>query len=214
MNCLRVLRLAERQRANIFRITSVKTISGHHIRFNETQDRWRVRDELPKEWNLIYKAPMDNVLKYISTYLIFTSTSVALSGLYYGVFVHDPARWNQPILLTEDLVIASNTTECLVYMGTFIAFHIALKVLLSKYVVRLYQNGDEYMAIYYGNLYNSIRKHRFQLKEVEKLKSTMIIPWGDARFSLGKKHAILLETYFKTPEYFNNLVKNKGNTED
>ncbi|KOB74224.1 Uncharacterized protein OBRU01_07927 [Operophtera brumata] len=206
MNCIRLLRLAERQTTNIFRITSVKTISGHHIKFTESQDRWRVRDGLSKEWQLIYKAPMEDILKYVTTYLTFSTATVALGSLYYGIFKYDTANWNIPIILGDDVVIANNGTECLVYLGTFIAFHIAVKVVLSKYVVRLYQNGDEYLAIFRGNTHNSIRKHNFHLKEFKKLNPTFVVSWGDARYGLGKKHGILLENYFKTSEYLNRLL--------
>lgn len=206
MNCLRLLRLSERQTANVFKITSVKAISGHHIKFTETQDRWRIRDGLSKEWQLIYKAPMEDVLKYVTTYLSFSTVTVGLSSLYYGIFEYDAANWNNPVMLGDNVVIANNGTECFVYLGTFIAFHIAVKIVLSKYVIRLYQNGDEYQAIFRGNIYNSIRKHNFHLKEFKKLNPTFVVSWGDARYSLGKKHGILLENYFKTSEYLNRLL--------
>lgn len=212
MNCLRLLRLTERQTANVFRITLVNRISGHHLKFTENQERWRARDGISKEWQLIYKAPMDDLLKYVTTYLSFSSATVACASLYYALFEYDVSKWNEPFVLGEDVVIASNGTECLVYLGTFIAFHIAVKLALSKYVIRLYQNGDEYLAIFRGNIYNSILKHNFHLKEFKKLnpKLKYIITWGDARFGLGEKHSILFENYFKTPEYLNNLLRNSN----
>lgn len=206
MNCIRLLRLAERQAPNILNIASPKYISHHRIKYMETQDRWRQRDGLTKEWQLIYKGPMDKILQFVTTYLTVSTATVGACGLYYGLFVFDNSDLNTPVILGEDVVIANSAAECLVYIAAFTVFHIAIKVLLSKFVVRLYQNGDDYLAIFRGHIYNSITKHKFNVKEVKKLKPTLVVSWGDARFGLGKKHAILLENYFKTPEYFNYLL--------
>lgn len=210
MNCIRLFQLAGRHTGNILKITSPKYISHHRIKYMESQDRWRERDGLTKEWELIYKAPMDKILKFVTTYLTVSTATVGACGLYYGLFVFDKSDLNTPVLLAEDLVIANGAGECLVYIGAFMAFHIAVKMLLSKFVVRLYQNGDDYLAIFRGHLHNSIKTHKFSLKEFKKLKPTVVVTWGDARFGLGKKHAILLENYFKTPEYLNYLLKGEG----
>lgn len=180
----------------------------------ESQDRWRDRDGVPKEWQLIYKAPMDDILKYVATYLSFSTGTVALSSLYYGIFKFDFKNWDTPILFGDDVVIASNGTECLVYLGTFILFHIAVKMVLSKYVIRLYQNGDEYLAIFRGNIFNSIRKHSFHLNEFKKLNPTIAVAWADSRYNLGQQHGILLDNYFKTPEYLNSLLHGSKATQE
>ncbi|KAJ0180995.1 hypothetical protein K1T71_003080 [Dendrolimus kikuchii] len=204
MNCIRLLKLCEQQSLNVFKI-SARLIANHPIKFIETQDRWRQRDGISKRWQLIYKAPMDNILNYVTTYLTFSTTTIAAGAVYYAAFVLDPATINDPVVIGEDLVIANSAMECLTYLGAFIIFHVAVKILLSKYVIRLYQDGDEYLAIFRGSYYNSIKKHLFRLDEFKKLKPALVVTWSDARFSLGNKHGILLEHYFKTPEHFNYL---------
>ncbi|XP_028033463.1 uncharacterized protein LOC114245484 [Bombyx mandarina] len=208
MNCVRAITSTGRY---IIKIKSTaRCISNHPMKFVEAQDRWREMDNVSKRWKLIYRAPMDNVLNFVTTYLTFTTGTIGLSGLYYGMFVFDQADLNNPVLLGDNVVIANDPIECIVYLGSFIAFHVAVKVLLSKYVIRLYQDGDDYLAVFRGHIYNSIKKHKFHLNEFKKLNPTFVVTWGDGRFSLGEKHGILLENYFKTPQHFHYLLYKKG----
>lgn len=210
MNCLRLLRSISRP--NILRIASYNYATQHPVKFTEIQDRWREQDNVSKRYQLIYKAPMEKWLNYLSMYLTVSTAVVAGSGVYYGIFEFDKESMNNPVVMGGDVVIANSGTECLIYIGAFIGLHIAVKLLLSKYVIRLYQDGDNYIAIFRGHTYNSIVKHQFQLKDFKKLKPTILVSWGDARFSLGTKQAIILENYFKTPEYFNYLLYKKSAT--
>ncbi|XP_047033790.1 uncharacterized protein LOC124640161 [Helicoverpa zea] len=210
MNCLRLLRLAERQQFKVFQTTSVRCVSNHPMRFMETQNLWRERDGVSKRWQLIYKAPMDGAMKYASTYLTLSTAIVAASSMYYGAFVFDLADMSKPVVIGDDVIIANSPVECFIYLGTFIALNIAVKTLISKYVLRLYQDGDEYLAVFRGHFFNSISIHKFHLKDFKKLKPTFVVSWGDARFGLGNKHGILLENYFKTPEHFNYLLNKKS----
>lgn len=211
MNCIRFLRLAERQPYKVFQITSARHISNHPIRFLETQDMWRKKDGVSKRWQLIYKAPMDTALNFASTYLTVSTGIVSACSIYYATFAFNKADFYSPVVIGDDVVIANSPTECLVYLGSFIALHIAVKILISKYVIRLYQDGDQYLAVFRGHIFNSISKHKFHLREFKKLNPTFVVSWGDARFGLGKKHGIILENYFKTPEHFNYLLNKKTN---
>lgn len=212
MSCLRTLRLLQRPTSrHTFTISSAKYATHHPIKFMESEDRWKEKDNVSKQWELIYKAPMDKWLKVLSVYLGVSTVSIACGGLYYAIFEFSLEKMNDPVVLGEDVVIANSGIECLVYIGSFVAFHVALKTVLSKYVIRLYQNGDRYIAIFRGHIMmNSITKHEFRLKDFKKLKPTFIRTWTDARFSLGSKQAILLENHFKTPEYFNYLLYKKS----
>lgn len=149
---------------------------------------------------------MDKFLNYATAYLTFSTTTVGAAGLYYAAFVFDMAEVDTPVVLGDNVVIANSGIECLSYLGAFVAFHLMVKVLLSKYVIRLYQHGDNYIAVFRGYMFNSIRKHEFKLNEFTKLNPTIVVAWTDARFGLGNKHAILLDNYFKSPAYFNYLM--------
>lgn len=205
MNCLRLFKLCERQSINVFKTYPVRFVTNHPIKFLQSQDRWRERDGVSKRWQLIYRTPMDNVLKFMATYLTVSTTTIAVSSLYYAAMVFDPASINDPVIIGDDVVIANSALECLIYLGAFIALNISVRVLLSRFVIRLYQDGDEYLAIFRGNFHNTINKHKFHLKEFRKLDPTLVVTWSDARYGLGPKHGILLENYFKTPEHFNYL---------
>ncbi|XP_072935155.1 uncharacterized protein [Epargyreus clarus] len=207
MNCLRLLRTVRSQ--PLLNISTVKYISQHPLKFLETQEWWKEKDDVPQRWQLIYKAPMVNILNYASAYLTFSTVTVACSSLYYAAFLFDEKTINDPIVVGDDIVIANTATEGLIYLGAFIAFHVAVKILLSKYVIRLYKDGDDYLAVFRGNWYNSVVKHEFHLKEFKKLNPSLVITWSEARFALGKKKGILLENYFKTPEHFNYLLTKK-----
>lgn len=212
MNCLRLLRNFERQSLSVYKI-SARYVSNHPMRFMETENMWKEKDGVSKNWQLIYKAPMDKVLNFATTYLTFTTGIVGASGIYYGAFVYDVADINKPVVIGDDVVIANNAIECLTYLGAFMALHVAVKMVLSKYVVRLYQDGDEYLAIYRGHIFNSIVQHRFHLNDFKKLNPFVVIPWSESRYSLGTRQGIVLENHFKTPEYFNYLLykQKKGN---
>ncbi|XP_068628800.1 uncharacterized protein [Battus philenor] len=216
MISVRLLRAVRHQ--TIFNISKAKYVSQHPIKFLETQDKLRKMDGVSREWNLIYKAPMENILKFATAYLTFSTTSVSCGLVYYSFFIFEKATMYEPVVLSNGVVIANNGMECAIYLAAFVLFHVAVKVLLSKYVVRLYQNGDNYLAIFRGNLYNSINKHEFHISEFRKINPSLVISWSDARFALGKKKGILLENYFKTPEYFNYLLykkkEEKSNSEE
>lgn len=213
MNCVRLLRTIQQQ--SIFKIVSVRCVSNQHhpLKFLEVQERWREKDSMSKRWQLIYKAPMEKALNYATAYLTFSTVTTALCGIYYAGFVFDVKDMNNPVILGDDVVIADSGAECLIYLGAFILFHTAVKVLLSKYVIRMYQDGDNFTAVFRGHWFNSTKKHEFKLHEFEKLKPTFVVSWGDARFGLGKKHGIILENYFKTPEHFNYLLDKKKSEE-
>lgn len=187
----------------------VRCISQHPLRFLETQNMWRERDGVSQRWQLIYKAPMDTILKFSTTYLSFTTGIIGIGGIYYGAFVYDVADINKPIVIGDDVVIANSAIECLTYLGAFVALHIAVKIVLAKYVVRLYKDGDEYLAIFRGHFWNSTKKHKFHLKDFHKLNPSVVVPWTESRYSLGSKKGILMENYFKTPEYFHYLINKK-----
>lgn len=210
MNCFRLLRLAERQQYKVYQTASARFISNHPLRFMETQDMWREKDNVSKRWQLIYKAPMDTALKWASSYLTLSMSTVAAGSFYYGTFVYDKADAYNPVMIGDDVVIANSPMECFVYLATFIALHAAVKILISKYVIRLYQDGDHYLAVFRGNFFNTINKHEFHLKEFKKLRPTFVVSWGDARFGLGDKHGIILENYFKSPAHFNYLLNKKS----
>ncbi|XP_041973917.1 uncharacterized protein LOC121729460 [Aricia agestis] len=213
MYMIRILRPLQYQYFLNFR--DIRLISHHTQRFSEVEERYRQRDGMSRRWNLIYKAPMEGTLKYTSSYLTFSTVSVALGSLYYAAFMFDPLTMNDPVVVGDNVVIVSDITEAGIYLGAFFLFHTAIKVLLSKYVVRMYKDGDNYVAIFNGHWHNQIKKHKFHLNEFEKLNPTYVVTWGDARYGLGKKHGILLDNYFKTPEYLNILLyKRKTDPED
>lgn len=200
---------------NILKISSLKYATQHPVKFLEAQNKWQEKDDMSKRWKLIYKAPMDVQLNYVSTFLTLSTAATALGGVYYAAFVFDKATMNNPVVIGTDVVIANSAMECLVYLGSYVVFHIAVKVLLNEYVLRLYQDGDNYVAVFRGHMFNSIKKHKFHLKDFKKLNPKVVVSWGDARFDLGNKYGIILENYFKSPEYFNYLLyKTKRHSPD
>lgn len=210
MNCVRLLRLAERQKFRVSQITSARYVSSQPMRFMETQNMWREKDGVSKRWQLIYKAPMNTALNWASAYLTVSTSIVGAGSLYYATYVYDKAEAYTPVTVGDNVVIANSPMECFVYLGAFLALHVAVKVLISKYVIRLYKDGDEYLAVFRGHFFNRISKHQFHVKDFKKLNPTFVVSWGDARFDLGNKHGIILENYFKTPEHFNYLLNKKS----
>lgn len=210
MNALRCLSCINRQVKVVtlsWRLPSAK-YATHPFKFVEVEDRWREKDGVPRNYKLIYKAPMDNILNYLTTYITVSTSIIAGAGVYHGLTV-DKAELDLPIVVGGDVVLANSSTEGLIYLVAFIGFHIALKILLSRFVIRLYQDGENYTAVFRAHMHNSVKKHDFHLDSFKRLNPPLVVSWGDARFSLGGKHAILLENYFKTPEHFNCLLHKK-----
>ncbi|XP_038208868.1 uncharacterized protein LOC119830084 [Zerene cesonia] len=210
MNVLRLLKSIH-QHQPISKLCHLKYSSHHPARFLEIQDKWRETDGMSKNWELVYKAPMDNAINFTSAYLTLSSSIIATSALYYTTFVFDYEAINDPLIWGDGIIVANNATEFIVYLTSFFLFHIAIKVLLNKYVLRLYQNDDNYVAVFRGHWYNYTFKHKFHLNDFKKLSPTFVVSWGNARYDLGKKHGILLENYFKTPEHLNYLLFKRKN---
>lgn len=212
MNCLRLIREC-RSQSYLLKTVRVNYSFQHPLKFLETQDRWKEKDGLSRNWNLIYKAPMDTSIKWASTFITLSSSTIAAAAIYYSAFIFNMETINEPLIVGDNVVLANNAIECLVYLTSFIVFNIVVKVLISKYVLRLYQDGDNYLAVFRGHWYNVIKKHEFHLDEFRKLKPTFVVSWGDARYGLGKKHGIILDRYFKTPEHYNYLLKKNEDAE-
>lgn len=196
-----------------FHVHLTKAISAgyctHPLKYIEAQEKWRLKDDVSKRWELIYKAPMQNVMNWITTYLTVTTGMFACAGVYFTLFSLS-RDFNQPILLLDsDIVLADNIQECLIYLGAFVLINIGVKRVLSKFVLRMYKNGDKYLAIYQGHFYKLTTKHEFHLNDFKKLSPTLVVSWGDSRYSLGQRHAIILDRYFKTPALFNKLLYKK-----
>ncbi|XP_011569053.3 uncharacterized protein LOC105398607 [Plutella xylostella] len=207
MNTLKYFKPLQRHLISSIRFPAAE-YSTHHIKYMEIQDRWREKDGLSKRWKLIYKSPMDLTLNYLTTFLTVSTGAVTAGGVYY-IANFDMADIDKPLLLGGDVVIANTPVEALIYLGAYIFFHASLKILLSRFVIRMYQDGDNYMAVFKGHMYNKIKLHEFHLKDFKRLNPPWVVSWGDGRFSLGNKHAIILENYFKTPEHFNYLLYKK-----
>lgn len=186
------------------RVPSAK-YATHPFKFMEVEDRWREKDGIPRNYNLIYKAPMDNVLNYLTSYITVSTSIIAVAGVYYALTA-DKSELDRPIVVGGDVVLAHSSIEGLIYVIAFISFHTALKILLSRFVVRLYQDDENYTAVFRGHVHNSIKKYSFHMDDFKRLNLPLVVSWADARFSLGGKHAILLENYFKTPEHFYQLL--------
>lgn len=187
--------------------------STHPFRFIEIQDRWRKHDEVSRNWELIYKAPMTNAIKWATTYVTAITGLTTCAGIYYAITAQYMRDYNEAIYLGEDIVLADNLTECFIYLAAFLVFHLAAQKILSTYVLRMYKDGDKYIAIYKGQLFSSQYKYEFHLNDFKRVKSyvPLLLPWSDSKYSLGNKRGIILEDYFKSQEYLNYLLNKNEN---
>lgn len=183
-----------------------RSASNHPAQFLQQEGTWRKKDKISQNYELIYKAPMKNYVFAASTFATL-SCATAVAGVAYYSFFFSYALYDQPVTLGGDLVVASNFSEFSVYIVTFFVINFLLKIFVDRFVLRLYRHEKKYIAIFNGLLPHTINKWEFKLVEFSKMRPNNVTPWSNSSYRLGKKKAILLDNYFKTPHDVNTLLQ-------
>lgn len=156
------------------------------------------KDQIPKDFTLIYKAPMEDYMKYgyPTTMLMFLGAPSIMMYEYYK---------NGEILLkreVHEIVFLNPELEMWVFAGALALCTWAICAVLFKYPVRLYKRNDqqEYIAMFLSAMPLRVRKFQYISAAKTKFRNPMYFFVPDCHYVLeGKKKAILMVHYFRTP---------------
>lgn len=107
------------------------------------------------------------------------------------------------------VVVKTDETELLVFMGCFCLFNLAILGFINRYPLRIYRNADDYIAVFQGYLPFLRRQIKFSKGQVEPTPNAGFMPWKDVIFSINGKRSVLLEQYFKTPSELSRMIHEK-----
>ncbi|XP_062708168.1 uncharacterized protein LOC109408578 [Aedes albopictus] len=168
------------------------------------EERYRARDNVPEAFRLIYRAPMEY---YLSACNLVTSFSfAAVSGITVYGYLHDFHTMSVPFEFDYGSLTA-NESDLLIFLGFFFLANVAIRMVVNRYVLRIYRDDEDYLAVFEGYLPFTRRHLRFKKGNVEPVPEGGIIPWQDARYKINDNNVLLLESYFRTPAELYNMLK-------
>ncbi|XP_062544361.1 uncharacterized protein LOC134211485 [Armigeres subalbatus] len=171
------------------------------------EERYRKKDKVPEDYRIIYRAPMEH---YLSACSLVTSFSFAAISVFaaYG-YMHDYHTLSVPFEIDFQQLTA-NETDLLIFLGFFFAVNVLIRIMVNRYVLRIYRNEDDYLAVFEGNLPFSRKQLKYKKGTVEPVPEGGIVPWQDARYKINDKSVLIIDGYFRTPsELYNMLKQNK-----
>lgn len=156
------------------------------------------KDQIPKDFTLIYKAPMEDYMKYgyPATMLLFLGAPLIMMYDYYK---------NGEIVLrreVSEIVFLNPQFEICVFAGALALCTWGICAVLFKYPVRLYKRNDqqEYIAMFLSAVPLRFRKFQYISATKKKFRNPLYFFVPDCHYLLeGKKKAILMVHYFRTP---------------
>ncbi|XP_065074173.1 uncharacterized protein LOC135698200 [Ochlerotatus camptorhynchus] len=181
--------------------TSIPLLNGPRTM---KEERYRKKDKVPEEYRIIYRAPMEY---YLSACNFVTSFSfAAISGITAYGYLHNYHTMSVPFELDYGSLTA-NENDLLIFLGFFFIANIAIRIMVNRYVLRVYRSDEDYIAIFEGHLPFTRKQFSFKKGSVESVPEGGIVPWQDARYMINEKPVLLLDSYFRTPSELFNMLK-------
>lgn len=204
------MRLLSLQHRFLKSINTIKNSSfvGHnlcnHFHNNKSvikkRDVFIKKDNVPSEYELIYRAPMGiyiTVAKNIST---ITATIISSATIYT---LTNEYKLSTPSF--ESMGLVSHPDDLWYFSFGFIAVTIAIRLFIARYPLRIYGANDKYIAVYEPQVPFQISKHKFNKGDVEEVISRFN-PWNNCTYRLGNRTSLLLNRYFRTPSDYNQML--------
>ncbi|EAT34236.1 AAEL013495-PA [Aedes aegypti] len=168
------------------------------------EERYRKKDNVPEEYRIIYRAPMEYYLSACN--LATTFSFAAVAGITAYGYLHDYHTMSVPFEIDYGSLTV-NENDLIIFLGFFFLANVMIRVMVNRYVLRIYRNEDDYIAIFEGRFPFTRRELRFKRGNVVPVPEGGIVPWQDARFKINDKNVLLLESHFRTPSELNNMLK-------
>lgn len=156
------------------------------------------KDQIPKDYTLIYKAPMEDYMKY--GYPITMSMFLAAPLiLMYDYYIHGKILLRKEM---HEIVFINPELEICVFAGAMVLCTLGICAVLFKYPVRLYKRNDqqEYIAMFLSAVPLRVRKFQYVSAAKKTFRNPLYFFVPDCHYVLeGNKKAILMPHYFRTP---------------
>lgn len=163
----------------------------------ETKEQLKVKDDVPDQYNLIYRSTMDRYILFaqiITTVTAFIATVTTIITYDFSNSQLDFSNFKSHPREVEG--------EIYVYMTAFIAIVVILQVMISRLPIRIYNlpQQKKYIFIFYGNYPFTKRKVVCKIGDVFPLSTTGILPWKEGRYLINNEQkVILVDKYFRRP---------------
>lgn len=171
-------------------------------------------DKLPSSYTLIYRAPLSKyvIVGATSTTVLLLAASVSVSLTYV---LTDTSFDTE--LTYSDTVISGTFNQAVSFLCLTSLITLVLFMMSRRYVLRVYRNNSDFVAVYAGVIPGFNRTLRFKAGSVVYLPTTYkILPWATNLYTIDGKKSILLEDHFRTFRDLNVMMlgDNIGKTDD
>ncbi|XP_075165629.1 uncharacterized protein LOC142238024 [Haematobia irritans] len=164
------------------------------------EQQYQEKDKVPSNHQLIYRAPMESYVAWSMNVSSLTATIIGAAAIYQF-------SSNQPLLdaSVTQTTLVMHTEDIYYFALGFLAINAVLRLVVSKFPLRIYKNDGKYLAVYHSQLPGAVSHHHFNQGDVKEV-TYFFSPWNGATYKLGRKTSLLLEEYFKTPVEFQQLL--------
>ncbi|EDW01667.1 uncharacterized protein LOC6561142 [Drosophila grimshawi] len=160
-------------------------------------------DNLPDNYQLIYRAPMEEYVAWTKNVSTATVTLISLVAAYQLATTMSFMNIAKKI---DIAVLVSNESDIYFFAAGFVLINLAIRAFVAKYPLRIYKSADKYVAVYGSQLPLGTTKHYFERGQISEYKN-VLNPWRHIMFKLDNRSSMLMIDYFKTPAEFHQLFK-------
>lgn len=168
------------------------------------------KDKLTQDYELIHRLP--NRRRWLALtlfiYCLFVGTPVIISYLFLtrNKTPFKPVDVEKLLAQSTSNPFAMNLNESIVYGCLLITLNIALYVFILRYVLRIYSNGNQYVAIYMNPFFPLLTKaHSF--KSARQTRTLLTFNLQHLAVRLGNKRARIFPEHFRRPSELSNLLE-------
>ncbi|XP_063697303.1 uncharacterized protein LOC134828207 [Culicoides brevitarsis] len=174
-----------------------------------TEESLRKSDKILNGFSLIYKAPADKYILSVSAFVLLT-----VSGLltYVFIYFYHGMTFEEIVprkTFGQKRSVTTNKTELIIAGIGTVVFNIMLTLMIRRYPLRIWKNGENYVAVFEGHIPFVRRQLKFVKGQVEPVPAKGVLPWAQSRFLMNGNKTILVDTHFKTPSELHQMINKK-----
>lgn len=176
---------------------------------NATERDLKIKDNVPVEYNLIYRNTMTKYIYATQFVTCFTAGIACLAFMFNSDIETYDMRYSQWSSKTKTV-----ENEEYVFIFAFIFVVALMQVCISRLPLRIYKvpstNETKYLLICPGNLPLSGVRVNFSQGELNHVRESGILPWKENRYLIKAdnevKRIILIDHYFRRPADLNIML--------
>lgn len=179
----------------------------HSFAFS-SEKKFLRKDKLTPDFELIYRLQTQKwwVFASCGSYFMAIISPFILSYPY----LFQSRRYYKPVD-TEDLmehtytnIFAPNRKESVAFSFMAVAFNAFIFILARRYALRIYFNGEKYVAVYTNGFLPLLTKNHY-FERGRRTKSLLFF-LPDSNYRLGNRNARLVITNFRRPIDFEKML--------